>query len=399
MRVFSYWHSKRAALILVAPLSCWLFQHGSTAQAVVEAPAFSKKEKSQKELSQIDYSSIRFKAQQASALNAQGKRVPLALDAELQRYTKKLLVRAKAYGAAAVIADARTGQVLAAIQVGQNSNELLFNSTAPAASLFKLVTTAALYEHTPVSPSTRVCTRGGLRKIEREHLTPAKGTGAICAPFAHALGVSRNAAYAQLATQELMHEELLLQAEKIGFNHSLALDTPGQTGSLSVPYNDLEFARTAAGFKNSRLSVFGAAQIAMLIANDGRIRPLHFQPLASSELGKRAFMTRTARRIRKSMEVTIHSGTARESFVKKNGRGRLGFIQVAGKTGTLRLPKQKATSSWFVGIAPSNSPKVVVSIVLQNPDKWHQKAHQVGRDLLLKYFSEHGVKGLKPPLL
>jgi hypothetical protein len=35
-----------------------------------------------------------------------------------------------------------------------------------------------------------------------------------------------------------------------------------------------------------------------------------------------------------------------------------------------------------------------VSVVLQNPDKWVQKGHQVGRDLLKVYLKSIGVEGL-----
>jgi cell division protein FtsI/penicillin-binding protein 2 len=162
-----------------------------------------------------------------------------------------------------------------------------------------------------------------------------------------------------------------------------------------VPYNDLAFARTAAGFENSQLSVFGAAQLALIVASDGMKKPMHFRADVKDTSGPRVLSSQTARRLRNAMEVTIHSGTARESFVDEHGRSTVGPVQVAGKTGTLKPDRNSPTSSWFLGFAPSEDPRVVVSVLLKNPDKWHQRGHQVGRDLIGAYLKKLGVKGIK----
>lgn len=317
--------------------------------------------------------------------------VPLVLDEELQSELRRLLVDAKSTAAAAVVVDVETGAVLAATELGESSGSLLFDPVAPAASVFKLVTTAALYERTGVTPSTRVCTAGGLRSIERSHLAPAEGTGTVCGPFQQALGTSRNAAFAQLANQELMRDDLRGVAEALGFNRELSLDVRGRVGTLSLPYNDLEFARAAAGFSNSRLSVFGGAQLALTVASGGLLVPMHFRADRPPGAPLRVLSERTASRLVRAMEVTVHSGTARESFVDARGHGTLGPIQAAGKTGTLKPEESGPTSSWFVGFAPSRAPRVAIAVLLQNPDQWHKKAHKVARDLFAYYFSERGV--------
>lgn len=320
-----------------------------------------------------------------------GRRVPLTLDEGLQTELRRLLVDAKSTAAAAVVVDVATGAVLAATEVGQSSGSLLFDPVAPAASVFKLVTTAALYERTSVTPTTRVCTAGGLRSIERAHLAPAEGTGTVCVPFAQALGTSRNAAFAQLANQELMRDDLRATAEALGFNRELSLDVRGRVGTLTLPYNDLEFARAAAGFSSSRLSVFGGAQLALTVASGGLLVPMHFRADQTRTSPVRVLSERTATRLVRAMEVTVHSGTARESFVDARGHGTLGPIQAAGKTGTLKPDESGPTSSWFVGFAPSRQPRVVVAVLLQNPDQWHKKAHRVARDLFAHYFAGRGV--------
>ncbi len=346
----------------------------------------------------INYSSISWRDDQAIAKSSRGETVELGLRADFQRELTRLLTRAKPIAGAATLVDVQTGQILAAAEIGtEPRGSLLFDPVAPAASLFKLVTTVALFERSDVTPMTRVCTSGGMRGIEREHLTPAKGPDAVCTKFAYALGVSRNAAYAQLATQRLMRSDLQEVAHQLGFSKPVAVDVEANFGTLEVPYNDLEFARTAAGFENSRLSALGAAQLTLTIARGGTYVPMHFARVDHEQAPVRSMSEHTARRLRNAMEVTIHSGTARSSFVDERGHSRVGAVQVAGKTGTLRERPGGPTTSWFVGFAPSENPTVVVSVVLQNPPRWHQRGHEVGRDLIRAYLASQGVSMPKMP--
>lgn len=351
---------------------------------------------------QLIWSSLRWQEETGFVSDEIGIDHQISLDPELQQATKSLLGRARPEAGAAALIEVATGRVLAAVEIGHSpEGSLLFEPIAPAASVFKLVTTIALYEHTNTTPQSKVCTKGGIRSITEDHLSPARGDGVVCSPFGHALGTSRNAAYALLATERLQQDHLLSVAEQLGFNRDLASDLSGHVGFLSVPTLPLGFARTAAGFENSRLSVLGGAQLALTIANDGVRRPLRF--LASpdestSEEPTRVFSSRSARRITKSMEFTVHSGTSHEIFVDEQGKRYLGPIQVAGKTGTLKPSAKSPTASWFVGFAPSQHPKVVVSVLLQNADLWHQKGNQVARDLLRVYFARQNVPGITSPL-
>lgn len=355
---------------------------------------------------EVRWSTMRFTETGPVATRSDGKSIELTLERSLQEKAKRLLRAAQPAAGAAVLIDVESDTVLAMAEIGESPQSLLFEPVAPAASLFKLVTTAALYEHTELTPYSAVCTAGGIRRIDREHLEPARGSARRCTPFGQALGHSRNAVYAQLATQRLMHSDLVATAEALGFNRRLPFDMKAQLGSLQVPYEDLAFARTAVGFENSRLSVLGAAQLALTVAHAGEVHPLHLTrearpsdaELASLPSVRRAFSTRTAARLRRMMEVTVESGTARSAFLDERGRWYLGAVRVAGKTGTLQPDGEGTTASWFVGFAPSHKPKVAVSVLLLNPERWHQKANQVARDLLRVYFAERGARGVTSPL-
>jgi peptidoglycan glycosyltransferase len=328
-----------------------------------------------------------------------------SLDPALQAATRRLLADARPVLGGIVALHVPTGRVLAWQEFQRAGRPQHPNTRAitPAASLFKIVTTVALFERAHVGPLSRVCISGGERSIERVHLTPPRaGEGAvICRPFEEALGFSRNAVFAQLATERLLRRDLIEVAERLGFNRPLDFDEPAEMGVLDVPYNDLEFARTAAGFQGSRLSVLGAARLALLVASDGKPQRISFGPEAHAEgTGHGAesvapMQASTARRLRRMLEFTVHSGTSREAFSDSDGRSYLGGIRVAGKTGTLRPNVDGPTTSWFTGFAPSRAPELVVSVMLDNSPVWRRKANHVARDVFRAYF--HAARGVSHP--
>lgn len=332
--------------------------------------------------------------------------VDASVNTELSRAATRLLEHARPVEGAAVAVDVRTGQVLVWSETrrGGGKGSVITSARVPAASVFKLVTTAALLEAGGVEPAERVCTSGGVKSIERRHLDAPRGGEQLCAPFSQALGHSRNAVYAQLATRRLARQDLIDVAQRIGFNSLVPFDWPVPVGALKVPYNDLEFARTAAGFQGSTLSPLGGAYLASLIADGGIARRLwvhqrdaHAAP-AEPWPELRVLRASTARRLTRMMEVTVHSGTSRHVFSDESGRSLLAGIRVAGKTGTLRPDPGGETTSWFIGFAPSQKPEIAVSVMLENGAVWRQRAAEVARDLFRVYFRRKGVANVVDPL-
>jgi penicillin-binding protein A len=327
-------------------------------------------------------------------------RGPSTLDPTLERAADRLLRGAKPVEGAVVALEPKTGRVLAfrALTNGGSSVDVLTQARLPAASLFKVVTTTALLETTGIGLQDQVCINGGMHGIERRHLEPARGPGTQCGQFAWALGHSKNAVFAQLATRLLTRDDLLKTAERIGFNGKLALDDGEQMaelGRLSVPYSDLDFARAAAGFQGSSLSPLGAAYLMTLIARGGSPVPLRLheaiEGAPQSLPAAPPFSVKTAQRLTRMLEVTVETGTSRGAFTAPGGKRFLPGIRVAGKTGTLRPAEGEDTmTSWFVGFAPSRSPEIVVTVMLVNGHTYRRKANELARDLLRTYFRAHG---------
>jgi cell division protein FtsI/penicillin-binding protein 2 len=343
----------------------------------------------------------------ATAPLAAGGSTPLTIDPALQRAADRLLAAARPVAGTVVMLHAPTGRVLAFHQFSRSrdAGRPLYEARAPSASVFKIVTSAALLETGRIDPQTVVCFAGGNHSIERRHLDPPREGKINCAPFGTALGHSRNAVFAQLATSHLGRSDLIDMAARFGFNKLLPFDYPILLGTLKVPYNDLEFARAAAGFEGSALSPLGAAYLGYVVAAGGlapRLRVLKHPPGASNptrlELTGRVMRPWAAQKLTRMMELTVHGGTSFGVFSDETGRSLLGDLRVAGKTGTLHRAHDGSTTSWFVGFAPSRSPEIVISVMLLNADVWRSKANEVARDMLRVYFAGRGRSGIADPL-
>jgi len=245
-----------------------------------------------------------------------------------------------------------------------------------------------------------------MRSIERRHLDPPRDGDVHCGPFFQALGHSKNAVYAQLATHRLMRSDLIEIAERIGFNGRVPFDFKVPVGTLDVPFQDLEFARAAAGFRGSTLTPLGGAYLASVIATGGlapRLRIVakaaDYTASAGLETEGRVLSATTAQRLERMMEVTVASGTARPAFHDDLGHPLLGSIQVAGKTGTLHPSEAsgEGLASWFIGFAPARSPSIAVSVLLENGSVWRKKAVEVARDVLRSHFAARGAPGVHMP--
>ena len=345
---------------------------------------------------------------------AGGGEAVLTLDTDLQRAAAKILSAANPVRGGLVALDPRTGKVLAWAEVARDGrrHQVLTTSRVPAASVFKLVTTAALFETTSLSPKEQICISGGTHGIERRHLDAPRGDAIECSPFGYAIGYSKNAVFAQLATHRLLRRDLVDTAQALGFNGLVPFDVDVPVGTVDVPYGDLDFARTAAGFQGSTLSPLGGAYLASVIAHGGQAIKIRItepsadangevadQPSVDDEpIVGRVLKPLTAARLRRMMEVTVRSGTCRRAFSDASGRPYLGSMRVSGKTGTLRPEATEGMTSWFIGFAPSQNPEVVISVMLENGAVWRQKANELARDWMRNYFHAHGRPWISDPL-
>ncbi len=324
---------------------------------------------------------------------------PTTLQDDLQRAVADELAKSGLPYGAVVLMDPKTGAVLAMAETRDEADPVgrigdLTRPTVPAASVFKIVTAAALLE-SGHKPDLTACFHGGLHGLDASHLVE-RPSDRRCETLTEALARSSNAAFARFALRDLEPGALTKMANAFGFNRTLPGDVALSPSPFAEATQPLERARNAAGFAGSQLSPLHAAWLAAVVASDG-----HVPRIAALGLGDPAVVgptavppisEATARSLRAMMVQTTEIGTGRHAFAvrPKSLRG----IDVGGKTGSLSAPEGEMFRhvSWFVGFAPADRPQVAVAALAINGWKWKVKAPALARDALGIYFDKSGAR-------
>lgn len=324
----------------------------------------------------------------------EGKKVALTLDPVLQRKVEGLLTSyAPPYAAVAAI-EPSTGRVLALAEFsrGEGKPRLGLRAVYPAASVFKVVTGAALLE-AGVDPDQEVCFHGGKHRIQPKLLVDSK-SDRRCADMSEAMAKSTNVVFAKLARDHLTPKSLTEMAGRFGFNRDLPFDMPAERSDARIPETPFEFATTAAGFGEVYLSPLHGALLASTIANDGRMpEPFLLDDGRHGSPGKRVIDASASKQLAEMMTLAVSEGTARKAF-REGRRPALPGIQAAGKTGSLDHKSPYHAYSWFVGYAPVEAPKVAVAAVVVNDAKWRIHAPYVAREALRFFLQPEAHKAV-----
>ncbi len=320
-----------------------------------------------------------------------GRKATLTLDPELQELAEKLLNESRA-PRGAIVAMTPDGRILAF--AGRRTDEpkggktgtfdfhLVTDVWAPAASVFKLVTASALLSN-GFDPGDKVCYHGGVRSVMESNLVDHK-SDSNCETLGYGVAHSNNAILGKLAYQKLEPQKLDHQARDLGWTATPStLGVKATCGELDLPkQHDLEFAKAAAGFNGSRLSVLGGALLSATFAAGGEqpvpriIDSINGKPFTTAK-PKRVLDEKVAKAVATMMEGTCESGSASKTFRRHKK------VEVAGKTGTLSTSKPfYMEHSWFVGFAPADQPEIVVSVLLGNPESWHLRGHEAAKRMI-----------------
>jgi penicillin-binding protein A len=343
--------------------------------------------------------------------------VKLTLDPHLQRTASALLTAYAIPESSIVMMDPATGHVLAYAShiEGKPNRDLNVEATAPAASVFKVVTGTALVDVAQLTPETNQCYTGGEQRINAADLENDPAKDKYCATLAGAMGRSLNTVFARLALKHLPREKLAETAKSFYFGRELPFDVPVQPSTITLPEDSLGYARTAAGFWNTTLSPLHAAWLSATFARGGEpVRPVIVSEIVRADQKKiyavgepvalpRIMSEKTADAVTTMMEYTVSDGTSFRAFHDRDKTPFLPGITVAGKTGTLTDAQNKRFYTWFTGFAPSKpapgAHAVAISVLVANGPIWKVKANVIAREMLRAFFAQEGVKGVSKPTI
>ncbi len=309
-----------------------------------------------------------------------------------------------------VVADVRTGQILAAVQ---GENPKLWGSDVntveypgfPAASLFKIATALAVLEAKRTSNLSYKLV-GGCAEVKAWSMWLGDDKASRLGrhtTLGTAFADSCNNFFGKLALDEVGLGPITYFANQLGWGEvSLSADFNLAGSPIHPPaitHSGVEHVlRYAAGFGEVGLSPLHGAWLALAVANKGETKPLTLfadTPAAAKispnpTASKRIFSEESALELLSMFQKTVKFGTA--SGVYKNRMYRKFRLDAGGKTGTLNSISPEGLATWYLGVYPVTEPEVVISsIVLIKPkDRWVIKGSQLAAESLrLWYENQH----------
>lgn len=386
-------------------------------QGKVDVPVLSKSAKSasapprEADLRGLDLLRLDVRPQRVTAPLPGGRTAELTLDPVVQRVAERTMRKYRVPEAGVVAIEPKTGRVIAYASHLSDGKQFDVNlrAEAPAASVFKVITGAALVERAELNHATEQCYRGGKSAIAADELKDDPERDKWCATLGIAMGRSLNVVFGRLAQKHLTPEDLTTMAGAFGFGAKIPFVVDNEPPLIQVPDDPLEFARTAAGFWNSTLSPLAAALLVQTVANGGvTLKP---QIVRSVHAGKetlwtaptdpvvlrRAIKKGTADELTQMMLNTVSDGSAFKAFHDAKGRSFLPNIEVAGKTGTLTRHAENRHYTWLVAFAPAKDPEIAVAALVVNTPEWQIKGTDLAREVLRAHFASRGRPGVSAP--
>ncbi len=374
------------------------------AQQVAARPAGPK-------LDGLDLTRLKMRPQRVLAPLPDGRYAQTTLDPDVQRAALAQMKRYQVPEGGVVMMNVKTGELIAYASYIANGESFDVNvrAEAPAASVFKVVTGAALVEKGGLNAQTEQCYHGGRSALQASELEDDPQRDKWCATLAIAIGRSLNVVMGRLALKHITQEDLTAMGGAFGFGAPVPFVVPNEAPQIDIPDDRLEYARSAAGFWHTSLSPLAAASLVQTIANRGvTLAPRIIESVYDGEeqiwaddpkprVLRRAIQESTARELTTMMKETVANGSAYKQFHDSKGRPFLPNIQVAGKTGTLTRHQLNRHYTWFVGFAPADHPEVAIATLVVNTPRWRIKAPLLACNTLRAHFAKQGRPGVTAP--
>jgi cell division protein FtsI (penicillin-binding protein 3) len=320
-----------------------------------------------------------------------GEEVDLAIDERLQflahRELKAAVTAHHAKGGSLAILDARTGEILALVNMpdynpnnrahltgSQTRNRSVTDLFEPGSTM-KPFTIAAALDDGIVTPTTAVDTGPGVMSIGGWPIHDSHTNGVLT--VAQVIQKSSNIGTAKIMLR-MKPERMGTVFRDLGFGVAPQTGFPGEAKGLLRPWTQwrpVEQATISYG-QGISVSLLQIARAYTVFTNDGRLLPLSLLKRDSQPIGKPIFTARSAREVTRMMEtVVMPGGTA--------PRARVPGYRVAGKTGTALKPENgryaegKYVSS-FVGFGPVSDPRFIVAVMIDEPEGARNYGGDVG---------------------
>jgi len=309
----------------------------------------------------------------------QGQDIALAIDDRIQYIAHAAVKQAAevnlAHAAAAVVLDARTGELLALanwpdfdpahraqFDPNQVRDRAVTDMFEPGSTL-KPFSIATAIENGVVRPDTVIDTSPGHLTIGGRTITDAHPHAGLTVE--QVVAKSSNVGTAKIALQ-MPAQTLWETLTAVGFGQVPQAGLSGAVSGRLRPastWRPVEQATIAYGYGIS-VSLLQLAHAYLVFARDGDIVPVSVLRRSEPAAPVQVLSPATAAMMRHMLELaTSDEGTAPAA--------RIQGYRVAGKTGTARKMQDKRYTdtyiSSFVGFAPASNPRIVVAVMVDEP--------------------------------
>ena len=309
-----------------------------------------------------------------------GHDLVLSIDRRLQYLAFRELAKAvelhKAKAGAAVILDAKTGEVLAMVNLptynpnnpvnikGKTRNRAITDTFEPGSTM-KPVTASAAMQFGDFKPDTKIQTAPGYMTIGPNTIHDSHMHGILT--VAQVIQKSSNVGAAKMALS-LKREELWSAFNQLGFGSQEHIGFPGEASGILRPYKTwrpIEQATMSFGHGIS-VTLLQLARAYTVFANEGELKPISLLKLNESPVGRQVFSAQVANDVKAMLELVVQPGGTAP-------KAQIAGYRVGGKTGTAHkigshgYEDDKYVAS-FVGMAPASNPRLIMAVMIDEPD-------------------------------
>ena len=330
------------------------------------------------------------------------------IEPELNNYIDDLILHYRPDYTAVVAIQPHTGRIVAmsSYTKGESfSQNLAVHSGFPAASIFKIVTAAAVIDTGNANPGSIYKYNGKNTSLYKSNVLRHKNNKwTRKTSLSRAFALSINTVFGRIGVFDVGAESLREYADTFGFNQPLPVDISIESSKTGFHGDDeWSIAEAASGYtRSTTISPVHAAMIASVVANDGVLIEPNLVDFAVDTSGPLLYRSepnavqilekQTTDDLRVLMRATVKKGSARKHF-RTFFRGPYANLDVGGKTGSLTGYNPKGRTEWFVGYADSGDDKIAVATVVVNKEKWRVKPAYLTRKILEEYFRPDPAKG------
>ncbi|WP_300717074.1 penicillin-binding protein 2 [Hydrogenophaga sp.] len=309
-----------------------------------------------------------------------GPDLQLSIDSKVQYFAYQKLKEAvqthKARAGSVVVLDTQTGEVLALanypsynpnrrvnLSGEQLRNRVLTDSFEPGSTMKPFIINLAL-DKGMVTPNTPINTAPGRITIGGSTISDSHPNDVLT--VAQVIQKSSNVGTVKLAMQ-MSPREMWETYAQAGFGQKPQVPFPGAVTGRLRPYKTwrpIEQATMSYGYGLSA-SLFQLAQAYTVFARDGELIPVTLQKSSEPVSGVRVFSEKNAVAVRTMLQMAAGPGGT-------GSRAQTMGYSVGGKSGTARKQEGKGYAdkkyrSFFVGLAPVESPRIVVAVMVDEP--------------------------------